>query len=235
MSLSASENQPPLPLANNSDQRCYRRDRPLGRSALVDALGDPYVGHEADPIYPASVALDNERGGRPDYHLPYYNTSFAFEVKVSMPCTPDLASQQMLERYDFNGDQKINHQEIIGLIREINGTVWDQTYANRWVMQADSRYFNVRNARPTNEACPDTAADFAQGCDNLLDFAELAESLPGFYQNEARCTRKVSEDLFGNPKDEYMCVPWDRCGTFPDPTKPVSSGATLEYKCGFGM
>lgn len=196
------------------------------------------MGQEADPLYPASskaLDIDVAGGGRPEQPLPYYNTSFSFNVNVAVACTPVLASQLMLERHDRNEDMKINGQEIVGLVQEINGTVWDQAYASHWVTQADLLYFNARNARPADAACPDTADDFAQGCDSLLDFAELAEVLPGFFQDEARCVRKTTLDLFGNPRDEYMCVPWDRCGTFPDPSRPASSGATIEYNCGFGM
>lgn len=141
----------------------------------------------------------------------------------------------LLERHDLNGDLKINFMELIGLVQEINGTTWGEDFANSWLRAADNRYYNRRNARRTNAACTYTAEELEQGCDNLLDFAELAELLPGFFTTQARCVRKTSEDLFGNPKDEYMCVPWGHCGVFADPSKPAASGATVEYKCGFGM
>jgi len=182
-----------------------------------------------------ALDADTEGGGRSPYKLPYYNTSFSFMVGVARRCTPELAATLLLERYDHNADLKINGAELIGLVREINGTTWDENFANSWLMAADNRFFNARNARPTNAACSYTAEELEQGCDNLLDFAELADLLPGFLTADARGVRKTSEDLFGNPKDEYMCVPWGHCGTFVDPSKPAGSGAMVEYNCGFGM
>lgn len=194
------------------------------------------MGQEADPDFPSSKALDGPgKAWRPRYPLPYYNTSFSFNVGVMQPCTPRLASAMMLERHDANSDLKISAAELVGLVQEINGTTWSLSFADSWLQRADSRYFNSRAARPLDATCTYTAEEIEQGCDNLLDFAELTEVLPGFLQAQARCVRKSSEDLFGNPKDEYMCAPWDHCGTFADPTKPPGSGATVEYKCGFGM
>jgi hypothetical protein len=181
---------------------------PLGRSALLGPTGVPFEGQEADSMYPVSKALtqDVQGGGRPDYPLPFYNTSYAFHVGVSSICTPQLASTLLFNRYDANLDQKISGLELIGMIQEMNGTVLEIEESYRWLRAADYMYYNARNARPVGAVCTGTEEELAAGCDNLLSFVELKEVLPGFFQDKARCVRKSSEDLFGNPKDEYMCV-----------------------------
>ena len=181
---------------------------PKSSAETSPLLKHPRLLPQGDGLWPWSIALAGAAHWQPP--LPYFRTTVAYSVAMTASCDPLAAARASIARYDVNGDG-VDPIELQGLVREHNGTQWSVASAEHWLGSVD------------------------RGGDARLDLGELAASWPGFVPLRTRCVKKISTDIFGVPEAEYLCVPWERCGVVPNPSRPLSSGDTWEYNCDFGM